>query len=97
MIECNLYLQICVSIGGKCGSTTIDRAFLKLVRSRVGKPFKNWSPKKTGRGSNLMMAFERVKRGFGTSTGEQSWRIPLGYVEDDIDNGIEDCELTITR
>lgn len=42
-----------------------------------------------------MANFESVKRGFGTSEHTQTWTIPLGNVDDDVPNGIEDCELTI--
>lgn len=44
-----------------------------------------------------MMNFEMAKRGFGTSTYSQSWRIPLGNVDDNPEMGIEDGEIKITE
>lgn len=44
-----------------------------------------------------MASFEAAKRGFGTSEHNQSWTIPLGNVDDDLPNNVEDGELRLTR
>lgn len=85
-----------VGSGGKCGSAALDRAFLKLLEDRLGRTFRNWPNKKTNRGSSLMTAFDTAKKEFGTTTHTEGWRIPLGSIEDDPENGIEDCELNLT-
>ena len=85
-----------VGSGGKCGSVALDKAFLKLLEDRLGNTFRNWPPKKTGRGSSLMRAFDNAKKQFGTTTRADGWRIPLGRIDDDPANGIEDCELFLT-
>ncbi|KAK3374126.1 hypothetical protein B0T24DRAFT_577000 [Lasiosphaeria ovina] len=59
--------EICVGVGGKCGSTYIDRKFLQLMAVRFGKSFEKVPPKRRGPGSQFMASFERVKQSFGTS------------------------------
>ena len=86
-----------VGSGGKCGSVALDQAFLKLLETRLGSAFRKWPARKTCRGSSLMRAFDTAKREFGTKTHTEGWQIPLGYIEDDPENGIEDCELCLTR
>jgi hypothetical protein len=85
-----------IGSGGKCGSVALDRAFLNLVETRIGDAFKGWLPKKTGRGSLLMRAFEVAKTAFGTSAHTECWWIPVGNVEDDPANEIEDGEMKLT-
>lgn len=45
----------------------------------------------------MMASFEAAKRGFGTSEHNQTWMIPLGNVDDDLPNKVEDGELKLTR
>ena len=85
-----------VGSGGKCGSVALDKAFLKLLEARLGIAFRKWPSKKTSRGSSLMKAFDTAKKEFGTTTHTEGWQIPLGYIEDDPEKGIEDCELCLT-
>ena len=85
-----------VGSGGKCGSVALDKAFLKLLEVRLGSVFRKWPSKKTIRGSSLMKAFDTAKREFGTTTHTEGWQIPLGHIEDNPENGIEDCELCLT-
>lgn len=44
-----------------------------------------------------MTRFEVAKEGFGVSSYDLRWYNPIGNVEDNIENGIEDCELVVTR
>jgi hypothetical protein len=85
-----------VGSGGECGSVALDKEFLKPVENRVDDGFKNWRAQKTSAGSPLMKAFDGAKRAFGTTTPTDSWLIPLGYVEDDLANGIEEGEMKLT-
>lgn len=84
------------TIGGKCGSTAIDRAFVKWLNGIVTQDTKG-RPLRMGPGSSVMASFEAAKRGFGTSEHSQRWLIPLGNVDDDEINGVEDGEIKLTR
>ncbi|RPB00764.1 actin-like ATPase domain-containing protein [Choiromyces venosus 120613-1] len=87
--------EAAVGSGGKCGSVAVDRAFLSLLESRIGPDFSGWPARKTAPQSSLMRTFDLAKKDFGTSLA-QFWRIPVGYVRDDPENGIEDGELRLT-
>ena len=52
-------------LGGKCGSTCIDRKLHDLLSQRFGDAFKNVSWVHKGPGSRLMTSFEGIKRDFG--------------------------------
>lgn len=70
---------------------------MQMLEDVVGEDvFSIWSPKKTGRGSTLMMTFEAAKRDFGNHESDQVWRIPLGNVDDNIQNSIENGEWIMT-
>ncbi|CUS11601.1 unnamed protein product [Tuber aestivum] len=85
-----------VGSGGKCGSVAVDKEFLSLLESRIGPSFREWPARKTAPQGPLMREFDRAKREFGTTTRTLFWRIPVGYVRDDPENGIEDAELRLT-
>ncbi|KAK3362432.1 hypothetical protein B0T25DRAFT_575175 [Lasiosphaeria hispida] len=51
--------EICVGIGGKCGSTYIDRNFLMLMARRFGQAFEDVPMKRKGPGSEFMKCFEK--------------------------------------
>jgi len=63
--------------GGKCGSTTIDRAFYKLMCNRFGSTFTGLKREKTGPGSSFMSHFESAKRDFGCSEYSKTYRLHL--------------------
>ncbi|PWW74262.1 actin-like ATPase domain-containing protein [Tuber magnatum] len=88
--------EAAVGSGGKCGSVAVDRAFISFLESRIGPSFREWPARKTAPQSPLMRSFDTVKREFGTTAGTDHWRIPVGYVGDDPENGIEDGELRLT-
>jgi hypothetical protein len=52
-------------IGGKCGSTYIDRNFHALLSKRFGSAFDDLSFGQKGPGGKLMNAFQVFKRDFG--------------------------------
>ncbi|KAK3348636.1 hypothetical protein B0T25DRAFT_546149 [Lasiosphaeria hispida] len=90
--------QACVSKGGKCGSTSIDRAFYKLMCDRFGSAFTELDSSKTGPNSKFMLDFEAIKRSFGESEYEQINRLTLKMDRaDDSDYySAEDYEVIVT-
>jgi len=88
--------EAAVGSGGKCGSVAVDRAFINLLASRIGPGFREWPARKTSPQSALMRSFDTAKKEFGTTTRTDFWRIPVGLVRDDPENGIEDAELRLT-
>jgi hypothetical protein len=64
--------------GGKCGSTYIDRLFIRWMKETFGPSYTNLGWEKRGPGSPLMKAFEGHKKDFGTSvTTWASYEMPL--------------------
>ena len=43
-----------------------------------------------------MRNFDTAKKEFGMTTCTDFWRVPVGYVRDDPENGIVDGELRLT-
>lgn len=73
-------------IGGKCGSTYIDRNFHSLLSKRFGSAFDDLPFGQTGPGSRFMAAFEALKRDFGRNDEREVGEVgPLNL-------GISDCE-----
>ncbi len=52
-------------VGGKCGSTYIDRNLHTLLSRRFGSSFKDLAFAQKGPGSKFMVSFEQIKRDFG--------------------------------
>ncbi len=70
--------EACVGEGGKCGSTSIDRAFWAFLEEKFGESFKSLPAKKTASGSPLMSAFEDIKRDFkGHHIEDKTYEVPL--------------------
>lgn len=65
------FKELCVGVGGKCGSTFIDRNFHSLMSRRFGRAFENLDQKVKGPGSRFMRSFEDVKCDFGASTSTE--------------------------
>ncbi|GIZ37993.1 hypothetical protein CKM354_000142000 [Cercospora kikuchii] len=59
--------ELLVGTGGKCGSTYIDREFIKWMETKFGSAYTNLSWEKRGPASRLMKDFEGAKRDFGKS------------------------------
>ncbi|KAL3421237.1 hsp70 protein [Phlyctema vagabunda] len=57
--------ELCVGVGGKCGSTYIDRNLHSLLSERFGESYDNLPFSKKGPGSKFMISFENIKRDFG--------------------------------
>ncbi|KAF7157792.1 hypothetical protein CNMCM6106_003921 [Aspergillus hiratsukae] len=69
--------ELCTGIGGKCGSTAVDRNFYKLMSDRFGDAFDNLPTKRKSPGSDFMKKFEIIKRDFGNSDEETTFELPL--------------------
>ncbi|KAL4881112.1 hypothetical protein BJY04DRAFT_218627 [Aspergillus karnatakaensis] len=70
--------ELCTGIGGKCGSTAIDRNFYRLMSNRFGNDFDKLPSKKKAPGSDFMRKFELIKRDFGYSEEEDTiFELPL--------------------
>lgn len=61
------FKELLVGTGGKCGSTYIDREFIKWMEKKFGKAYSSLSWAKRGPASRLMKDFESAKRDFGKS------------------------------
>ncbi|KFZ02938.1 hypothetical protein V502_11372 [Pseudogymnoascus sp. VKM F-4520 (FW-2644)] len=57
--------ELCVGVGGKCGSTHIDRNLHALLSERFGSAFDNLPFGVKGPGGRFMSSFEMLKRDFG--------------------------------
>ncbi|KAK4108030.1 actin-like ATPase domain-containing protein [Canariomyces notabilis] len=62
--------ELCVGIGGKCGSTYIDRNFISLMTRRFESSFENVPSRRRGPGSEFMASFEKAKQSFGSSEND---------------------------
>ncbi|KAL2819288.1 hypothetical protein BDW59DRAFT_151587 [Aspergillus cavernicola] len=77
--------ELCTGIGGKCGSTAIDRNFYRLMSERFGEAFEKLPGKRKSPGSQFMNTFEGVKRDFGNSDEQTTFELPLNMPLDDPD------------
>ncbi|CZR67409.1 related to hsp70 protein [Phialocephala subalpina] len=57
--------ELHIGVGGKCGSTYIDRNLHTLLSKRFGSSFDNIAFAQKGPGSRFMISFEKHKRDFG--------------------------------
>ncbi|OBT74407.1 hypothetical protein VF21_06831 [Pseudogymnoascus sp. 05NY08] len=57
--------ELCVGVGGKCGSTHIDRNLHSLLSKRFGSAFDDLPFGIKGPGGRFMSSFEMLKRDFG--------------------------------
>lgn len=53
-------------VGGKCGSTYIDRNFNQWMSREFGDAYTSLSIKRRGPGSKFMRSFEHAKKSFGS-------------------------------
>lgn len=61
------FRELTVGSGGRCGSTYIDRQFLKWMARKFGELFTLLGQDKIGPGSRFMKEFESHKKHFGAS------------------------------
>ncbi|KAK6611329.1 hsp70 protein-like protein [Botrytis cinerea] len=69
--------ELCIGIGGKCGSTYIDRHLHALLSDRFGDAFESIPYSRKGPGSALMDNWELLKKRFGGNI-EDSGTFELG-------------------
>ncbi|KXT08547.1 hypothetical protein AC579_10244 [Pseudocercospora musae] len=72
------FKELVVGIGGKCGSTYIDREFMKWMEHKFKKNYTDLGWEKRGPASRMMKEFEGHKKDFGKSTNSRKvYEIPL--------------------
>ncbi|KJX95901.1 Hsp70 family protein [Zymoseptoria brevis] len=59
-----IFDEICVGVGGKCGSTFVDRNLHQLMVNRFGDNFASIEMRRKGPGSTFMESWERAKRSY---------------------------------
>ncbi|PGH03861.1 hypothetical protein GX51_03849 [Blastomyces parvus] len=69
--------ELCTGVGGKCGSTAVDRNFYQLMSDRFGDAFDNLPMKRKRPGSEFMNKFEVIKKDFGHSNEPTTFELPL--------------------
>ncbi|KAL4785997.1 actin-like ATPase domain-containing protein [Aspergillus varians] len=88
--------ELCTGIGGKCGSTAVDRNFYKLMSERFGEAFNKLPSKRKSPGSQFMNKFEGIKRDFGNSDEQTTFELPLNMTLADPDpKYFDDDELLV--
>ncbi|OKL57977.1 hypothetical protein UA08_06780 [Talaromyces atroroseus] len=88
--------EACVGSGAKCGSSTIDRQFLKFMRQRFGTEFTSKSEKIIGPKSRFMEEFEGIKRRFDERTETEGLRLQMNWDNQDQYDS-EDGEVILKR
>ncbi|KAJ5673177.1 hypothetical protein N7507_002304 [Penicillium longicatenatum] len=91
--------ELLVGTGDKCGSTYIDREFLKWMSRTFGSAFDKVSFEKRGPGSRFMKDFEGLKRDFGASNQLDLFEVdlPMPGVSDPEHYDSENCtKLSLT-
>ncbi|KAF7905182.1 uncharacterized protein EAF01_005703 [Botrytis porri] len=78
------FVELCVGIGGKCGSTYIDRNLHTLLSNRFGLAYGDLSVGQKGPGSRFMASFEMLKRDFGRNDDKETGE--LGPLNLDVPN-----------
>lgn len=61
--------ELCYGVGGKCGSTYIDRNFNEWMTATFGTAYTSIELRKRGPGSQMMQNFETAKMAFGSHRG----------------------------
>lgn len=79
-------------VGGKCGSTALDRNFYKLMSDRFGSAFDDLPLKRKGPGSVFMNHFESLKKDFGVDLDETVHELTLNLQSSDVDTRYYDAD-----
>ena len=81
------FSELLIGQGGKCGSTYIDRLFLRWMSRTFGAAFDMLPFERKGPGSRFMRDFESIKRDFGLNQGrDETFEVTLAMP------GVEDSE-----
>lgn len=86
-------------LGGKCGSTYIDRLFLQWMAVTFGDSFTNIPFEKRGPGSPFMQEFECCKRDFGGDQGltaEHQVTLAMEGVEESLNYDADEGKVKFT-
>lgn len=93
----NLFAYI-FNIGGKCGSTYVDRNLHSLLSKWFGTSFDDLPPSQKGPGSRFMLSFETFKKSFGLGDDRENLEIgPIRLDIPDSDRYDEDERLVILK
>ncbi|KAE9990671.1 hypothetical protein EG327_001066 [Venturia inaequalis] len=87
--------ELLVGVGGKCGSTFIDRLFLDWMSATFGTAFDGLPAKKRAPGSKFMLEFERAKFEFGYSN-DTRFEVSLNMPKAESSEYYDDEESMIT-
>ncbi|KAK2834840.1 hypothetical protein FQN49_006865 [Arthroderma sp. PD_2] len=87
--------ELCVGIGGKCGSTYIDRNFNQWMQDTFGEEYTSVPMRLRGPGSRFMNSFESAKRNFGGPNDDRG--VEVGPIRMDIGPNVhyDDDELVV--
>ncbi|KAH8808655.1 Hsp70 family protein-like protein [Xylogone sp. PMI_703] len=89
--------ELCIGVGGKCGSTYIDRNLHSLLSKRFGAAFDKLPFAQKGPGSRLMSSFEKYKQDFGLRDDRDDIR-EIGPITLDVaDSDFYDDEERVVR
>lgn len=83
-------------LGAKCGSSTIDRHFQKLMEERFNDAYKAKSSKYIGPKSIFMNEFESLKRRFDSDTDTDVLPLVMDLETSDYYDA-NDAEVILTR
>ncbi|KAF2084380.1 actin-like ATPase domain-containing protein [Saccharata proteae CBS 121410] len=61
------FQELCFGMGGKCGSTAIDRNFNKWMHATFGQAYEDVKLQRRSPGSKFMRSFESAKKNFGSN------------------------------
>jgi hypothetical protein len=92
--------ELVAGIGGKCGSTAIDREFIRRMPNTFGTAFNKLRVEKVGPGSRFMGDFESPKRDFGHAVDlDKKYYINLVMpgVSDSATYEVEESNVVLTR
>ncbi|KAM3421123.1 hypothetical protein BST61_g1536 [Cercospora zeina] len=92
-----IFKELLVGTGGKCGSTYIDREFIKWMEKKFGKSYNDLSWEKRGPASRLMKDFEGHKRDFGKLIDSSLYYEVQVYMKDAKDSKYYDEDDGIVR
>ncbi|KAF7196935.1 Heat shock 70 kDa protein 12B [Pseudocercospora fuligena] len=70
------FKELLVGTGGKCGSTYIDRKFVRWMEDKFEDAYANLGPDKRGPASETMIKFENHKKKFSNKHRNKVYRVP---------------------
>lgn len=92
--------ELVVGAGGKCGSTHIDREFVKWMTAKFGHGYTSLLPMDRGPASDLMKQFENHKKNFGKEIPEpyeayEIYKVGMSGVKESINYDEDDGTIKL--